>query len=563
MRNDCQSFQERIADLVTGGLPERNRRELEEHLTSCADCRAYLQGLKQEDALLTEHFAGIDENMADCQERMLQRVRCSHLNEKRKRIFNWREIMSSPFSKLTAAAAVLVIATVTLVVLDRSAAPAYALTDVAAAFDQAHVIHVEGWQYFPRLKESDGTAVSPVLIRSWIDLENGRLRQAYVAMEQHGQISSSGVPDVNTAITVAETVYSGPYKMTLDHRAKTADFARMTDYSRQWTIYQKTRMLWGQLCSPPAQLEHFVKVGQDEIDGHLYDIWQLGSASGMGGLVGGGAAGGGGWSSNGNGSGEGHLAPAIPSFQSRLWVSADTGRLGRAQVLSQTGDGHWELEQDYHTIDYDVPIPASTFDEEPPAGYTVLNAKETAPFAPFASGTVVCGNVQCRTFVSFTLHDGSVIVAWQSRLLWGAESQEPLFADLAFGGSLPRLPAEIYSLKPAGAPDRTAYVGRHLGYTSQAGKFIEWALYVPRTTPPANVKYLGYDMLSRFNTATPPSGRIGITVGYGVAVQTAKDFDQWVRGAMAEFSDSGRPPADVTYQKVCDLAQQVRTSLKP
>ncbi len=563
MRNDCPSFQEWIADLVTDTLPERDRRELEEHLASCADCRAYLQALKREDALLTEHFAGIDEGLVDRQKRMLQRVRCSHTNEKRKRISIWRKIMKSPFSQLATAAAVVVIAAVTLVVLDRSAAPAYALSDVAAAFDQAHVIHVEGWQYFPRLKQSDGTAMPPVLIRSWIDLENGRLRQAYVAMAQRARMSSSGVPDVNTAITVREMVYNGPYMMTLDHTAKTAVFARMTDYYRQWMIYQKLRMLWDQLCSWPAQLEHFVKVGQDEIDGHPYDIWQLDAANGMGGLVGGGAGGGGGWSSNGNGSGEGHFAPAIPSLQSRLWVSADTGRLGRAQVLSQTGDGHWELEQDYHTIDYDVPIPARTFDAEPPAGYTALNAKETAPFVPLASGTVVCDNVQCRTFVSFMLNDGSVIVAWQSFVLGATESQEPLFANLAFGGSLPRLPAEIYSLKPAGAPDRTAYVGRHLSYTSQAGRFIEWALYVPKTTPPPNVKYLGYDMLSRFNTATPPGGRIGMTVGSGVAVQTAEDFDQWVRGAMAEFSDSGGPPVDVTYQKVCDLAQQVRTSIKP
>jgi hypothetical protein len=309
-------------------------------------------------------------------------------------------------------------------------------------------------------------------------------------------------------------------------------------------------------------LEHFVKVGQDEIDGHLYDIWQLGAATGMGGLVGGSAGGGDGWRSDGNGSGEGQSAPAIPSFQSRLWVSPDTGRLGRAQVLSQSGDGHWELEQDYHTIDYDVPIPARTFATEPPAGYTPTNSKETAPFVPFASGTVVCDNVQCRTFVSFMLHDGSVIVAWQSCVLGDTESQEPLFADLAFGGPLPKLPAEIYSLKPAGAPDRMAYVGRHLGYTSQAGRFIEWALYVPKTTPPANVKYLGYDMLSRFNSPTP-SGRMGITLGSGVAVRTAEDFDRWVRGAMAELGDNGTVPEHITYQMVCDLARQVRTSIKP
>jgi hypothetical protein len=562
MRNDCHSFQDWIADLVTGILPEREHRELEEHLASCADCRAYLQALKQEDALLTKHFAGIDEDMVGRQERMLQRVRCSYMNEKRKRISIWREIMKSPFSKLATAAAVVVIAAVTLIVLDRSATPVYALGDVATAFDQARVIHVEGWQYFPRLKHNDGSVIAPVPINSWIDLENGRMRQTYVSLAQRGRLSLSGVPDVNTTVTVGEMVFNGPCLMILDHTAKTAVFARMTDYYRQWMTYQKSRLLWGQLCSQPAQLEHFVKVGQDEIDGHPHDIWQLDAANGMGGLVGGGAGGGGGGSSNGNGSGEGHFAPVIPSLQSRLWISADTGRLGRAQVLSQTGAGHWELEQDYRTIDYDVPIPESTFAEEPPAGYTALNSKETAQFVPLPSATVACGRVQCRTLVSFTLSDGSVIVAWQSFVQGAEQPQEPLFADLSFGGPLPKLPVEIYSLKPAGAPDRTAYVGRHLGYTSKAGGLVEWALYVPKTALPANVKYLGYDVLWRFNVASP-NGGMGLTVAYGVPLRTAEDFDKWVRGAMAEFSDSGRPPADVTYQKVCDLAQQVRTPIKP
>ena len=35
-------------------------------------------------------------------------------------------------------------------------------------------------------------------------------------------------------------------------------------------------------------------------------------------------------------------------------------------------------------------------------------------------------------------------------------------------------------------------------------------------------------------------------------------FQRCVLGAMGEFSDSGTPPADVTYQKVVDLARQIR-----
>jgi hypothetical protein len=383
-----------------------------------------------------------------------------------------------------------------------------------------------------------------------------------VAVAQTGRFSPMAPPDVNTTVTVTETICDGSYLMTLNHAAKTATFTRISDYRQQWMAYRQSRMLWGQLCGQPAELEHFTKAGRDEIDGRSYDIWQLDSASGMGGLIGGGGGGGGGWSS-GNGSGQGHVQMTLPSFQSRLWLTADTGQLGRAQVLSQIGDGHWQLEQEYYTIDYDVKIPDGTFTMEPPAGYTATNSKETAPVMEFPKATARCGNLECSVLTSFTLSDGSVVVAWQSLDNEAKGSQEPLFANLFFGGPLPKLPIEISGLKPAGTADRLEYASRHLSRTSKAGQLIEWALYVPRTVVPADVKYLGYDVLWRFNVATPPSGGIGMRVPYGVPVKTAEDFDKWVRSAMAELSDNATAPAEVTYQKVSDLAQETRTSVQP
>ncbi len=66
-----------------------------------------------------------------------------------------------------------------------------------------------------------------------------------------------------------------------------------------------------------------------------------------------------------------------------------------------------------------------------------------------------------------------------------------------------------------------------------------------------------------------PSRWIGLTFtidyddGYiaylnSVPIETAEDFDTWVLGAMAELSDSGTPPPEVTYQKIVDLARQIR-----
>lgn len=464
-----------------------------------------------------------------------------------------RTIMRSPITKLAAAAAI-IIACTTALFFWRSTGSGIALADASTAFDQARVIHVEGWQYFPWNKLSDGTSIRPVDIEWWLDLEKGRMRQTQATIAQSMSMSSTDVADCNTVVTEIETVCDGSYLMTLNHTAKTAAFTRVSDYSRQLMTYRQSRLLWGQLCGRPAQLEHFVKMGRDDIDGNSYDIWQLEAGGGMGNVVGGAGAGGRGWST-GNGSGQGHVAMAIPSLQSKLWISPNSGRLGRAQVLSKIGDGHWRLGQDYYTIDYDVQIPESTFTTELPAGYTATNSKETAPVMELPRATVRYGSLECSVVASFTLSDGSVIVAWQGCDDEDQGSQEPLFANLTFGGPLPKLPIEIYSLKAVGTSERAAYTARHLGHTSKADQLIEWTLYVPKITPPDNVKYLGYEALWRFNTTTQPSGQIGMTVGYGVPIKTPEDFDKWVRGAMVELSDSATAPDQVTYQSVSKLIQ--------
>lgn len=563
MKDNCQDFRDRIADLVSGILPEADQRRIEEHVASCPSCRAYLQALRQEDDRLTEHFAGIEEDLVQRQEHAFRKMQGVHPNEKRKRIAIWREIMRSPFSKLATAAAVVVVAAVTLVVLDQSATSAYALGDISAAFDQAHVIHVEGWQYFPRIRVEDGTSRPPAPIRTWIDLDNGRIRQMQVAVSQSGRMTAFGPPEVNTTVTVTETICDGSYMMTLDHAAKTATYTRIDDYNRELMAYQQSRMLWGQLCGQPGQLDDFAKTGQEEIDGRRYDIWQLDSVSGMGNIVmGGGAMAGGGSSGGSSGQSQGHVDVQgwTPSVQSRLWLEANTGRLGRAQVLSQIGQGHWQLEQDYHTIDYDVAIPEGTFSLEPPAGFTATNTMETAPVRGLPNTRGRCGNLEYSMPMNFSLSDGSIILAWQSSNLDADQSQTPLFANLTFGGALPKLPIEFYSLKPTGGSERETYVARHLGYTSKDGRLLEWALYVPRSPVSPTTKYLGYKVLYRFNATPAPTGGMGLRIMPGVPVKTTEDFDKWVLGAMAKCSDGSPVPADITYQKVCDLAKHARST---
>jgi hypothetical protein len=166
--------------------------------------------------------------------------------------------------------------------------------------------------------------------------------------------------------------------------------------------------------------------------------------------------------------------------------------------------------------------------------------------------------------VAFALADGSIVLGWQSFDPKDEEKQALLFEGVTFGGPLPKLPVEFYALKPADGPSAPLYTGYHLAFTRKQGRSVEWSLYVPDGTPPADVQVAGYEMLSRWNHEFGQHWAIGrMTVMPEFTIDTTAEFDEWVLGAMAELSEDGKAPADVTYQKVIDLAQQVRTSVTP
>jgi hypothetical protein len=45
---------------------------------------------------------------------------------------------------------------------------------------------------------------------------------------------------------------------------------------------------------------------------------------------------------------------------------------------------------------------------------------------------------------------------------------------------------------------------------------------------------------------------------YGDPIAGRDEFDDFVRGAIAERSDDGKPPADLTYDNVMKMAEQAR-----
>ncbi len=525
MSDTCHGFRRRITDSFTGPLSEQDQRELQEHLSTCAPCRDYLQALRQEDTSLVEYFGGIDESMAHRQERALQMIECFHTNERTNTI--WRRIMKSRYSKFATAAAILVLAAVALIVLDGSTSPAYAITDLPRQFEQARTIHVQGWHYFPKHTMPDGSDVPPSAIDNWTDVVNARSRFTTTQL-------TSGADGVN--VYVSEVIRDGPSWMRIDHRDRSVVYLRVSEYQQKLGVRRISKLISGQLFGDITQLSNSIVVGDERIDGVACDIWQSDDAHG------------GRW---------------------RQWLSADTGRLARAQFLRKVDSGEWKVATDYSLIEYNVEPPEGTFSLEPPEGYTARNSPQTAyPMELGRSGLPGFRDEHwyyyCGPKLAFALADGSIVLGWQSFDPMDAEKQAVLFEGVTFGGPLPKLPIEFYALKPDNGSGAPLYTGYHLAFTRKQGRFVEWSLYVPNGTPPADVQATGYEMLYRWNLEFARHFTFDhTTVKPEFPIETAAEFDEWVLGAMAELSEDGKAPADVTYQKVIDLAQQVRTSVAP
>jgi tetratricopeptide (TPR) repeat protein len=145
MNSDCQKIKDQIADLVTGILSEAQVQALEQHLNECAACRDYARALKNEDMLLTELFAKIDKDMTSRQERVLQAVNRSYLSEQTETLSIRRIIMKSSITKLAIAAAIIVVAALSITtVVDKLATPAYAIVQTYEALKNVRFMHIIG-----------------------------------------------------------------------------------------------------------------------------------------------------------------------------------------------------------------------------------------------------------------------------------------------------------------------------------------------------------------------------------------------------------------------------------
>jgi len=101
----CDQFKELVADSFAGILTTEQSQDLEKHLNDCAECRTYAHDLREEDRLLGRWIAGLKEDTAQRQQRILE-SNASGESKQRKSNSMWSHIMKSRIAKISIAAVV-------------------------------------------------------------------------------------------------------------------------------------------------------------------------------------------------------------------------------------------------------------------------------------------------------------------------------------------------------------------------------------------------------------------------------------------------------------------------
>lgn len=441
-----------------------------------------------------------------------------------------RRIIMNRFTKLAAAAVIIIAVILSITILDKSVTPAYGITDLPKLIKNAKTIHMKGWVYFPKEGQVVGEPAK-LEFEYWFDVENGRYR----LYKPGGIDKDTGEPRYYTTVSDGQYIMGETYHRPVKGKPwKSISFTKLSPFKARLETYKHSYEVLMRMFGID-QIEGSTKVGQEEIEGTVFDIWQN----------------------------EFYLADGRRS-KITTWLAPDSGDIGRVLFWEKKrkDDPNWRLALDFHTVELDVVPPAGIFDTEPPDGYRLDNTKETARTSVLgiARQRAMIEDYELHRHIGFTLSDGSVILSWscpeKSR-----SSQSDLFKGLTPGGRLPEFAAKIESLTSVPRQLGINYSGYHLVYTQKEGNYYEWSLYVPDSEPPTRGSLLAYELNVKYEVDKNRFGTRPGNLSGDLVIDSSDDFNAWVRGAMAELSDDGKAPENITYERVLRLAEQIKESL--
>lgn len=436
--------------------------------------------------------------------------------------------MKSRITKVAAAAAVIMISIIGFWPEGGVTSKVYGMNDVTAVVRKARTIHIRIW-FNPR---EPGDPRGEPDLDDWIDLEKGRYHKTIFFFGTRGNRKESKKRPF-------EDVFDGKYRMEINHSNRTVRYCRLSNFQQKVVVRKESGLSLERVLLKSERIRHFEKIGEEKIDGVNYDIWE-------------------------------RRKPYInrdPETKVRylFWVSPASGELKRTQswLNSPRTKAKWTLRYEVE-IDLNAEPPAGIFDTVPPEGYRERSTKETAKTSPLRTLALRRDQEEVGAIaIIMALPNGAVVMAWHTEKVAPGSPQVESFKALAPGEELPRTPLEIkYCLWSDKNVPLVAYTGRHLACTEKDDTFYEWAIYVPNKEVGSRIGVRQGRVFTRWYRENGEEGEDQVGRRIVVTLTVEEDeFDEWVRGAMAECSDEGIAPEHVTYESVLKLSEEIGASI--
>ncbi|MEN6577357.1 MAG: hypothetical protein ABFD90_13520 [Phycisphaerales bacterium] len=438
-----------------------------------------------------------------------------------------RFIMHNPMAKLTAAAVVVLVGVLGISFLDTSSTSAYGMTEALDLVEQARTLHIQGWRI-------QGAERQP--FEDWYDLESGRYRLEYPGLDAERDFEVCDGQYIMRASRGRQPVGEKP------HRALVFEKVDPNQQGRGAVLLEQYRRL--------RQIEGFHKIKQDMIDGETFDVWQ------------------------------GEYVLWTNRVRLQVWLSPTTAAIGKLKYWKEEGEGGWTQTSEYTRFERNVLLPPELFFTDPPAtGYEITNSKKTATIPVrrnwfetdiYEDTQFRYASLNYRVWPVFFLPDGSLLAGYQG--IDGLESrdQSRYFEGLHAGGPLAKLPVEVYALSPEPNTRNVLFIGFHLACTQketdEGRRWFEWILYVPDGEPPKPDGVLFYRIRYRLNVQRTEDIQIRaeqppVHTRTTQKIETEEDFNRLILSAIAERSDGGVVPEQITYENVLRITEQIRTSM--
>jgi len=172
MNKNCETKQDRIAELMTEHSDPYSDRELAGHLKDCSKCRQYFNDLTVDAQRLSDFIYSMRPAIARIESSVSKKFGCDLTTQRVKPNSIWRVIMNNRMARSASAAMIMLAGLIAVIYLEKTATPAFGMTEALNKYRNAKTIYTHGWVYMPASRSTKPEFIK-VPIEHWFDLENG------------------------------------------------------------------------------------------------------------------------------------------------------------------------------------------------------------------------------------------------------------------------------------------------------------------------------------------------------------------------------------------------------